>query len=104
MDEETAKAWGGEALKALMSGGLMTSVFGVAGGFVGFYWFESETGSTSCFPALGCDLPELPMVGTVASPMQAAGWFALFFAVSVLVVCGGFVLYKSVVATGSRPD
>lgn len=95
MDEETASAWSGEAFKAIVTGGVTTSIFGVAGGFIGFAWFEDETGSNVCIPSLGCEPPELPLVGPVTSPMQAAFWFGLLLAVLVLVVCGGFVAYKS---------
>jgi hypothetical protein len=87
-DEELDLA--AEAGKVLVTGGVVGSIFGVVGGFIGFQWYESAIGP-SCTHAdvvLGnCAAPTLPVWGPVESPMGAATVFGLLAAVVVGVVC-----------------
>jgi hypothetical protein len=99
-DEEVE--WAGEAGKALLTGGITTSIFGIVGAFIGFGWYDAQLspGCTEILVVLGkCTKPALPIWGTVDTHLEAATAFGTGIAVATLLVCAFMYLSKK----SSRP-
>lgn len=94
-----AEKFGEEALKALIGGGIGTSIFGLAGsGIFALATQDQCPFSTSlrpCTPTL--DTP----FGTLTSAGQAAAVLGVPIAVLTLLVCAGLLIAKAVASASN---
>ncbi|MFE9598955.1 hypothetical protein [Streptomyces hokutonensis] len=113
-DHETASAFAQEAGKALLPGGISTSIFGVVGGLLGAHWFD-ESYTYSCYNVIsgeseivagyrnpnfsnytGCrKVLDMPLVGPIFDPVQAGLILGTFIAFTVGVVALAYIAIKA---------